>query len=101
MAASSGGLKAFIGEQGGTVIPQDRPMSENFSMPETSIKTGDVDFILPLDEIAPTLIALVWTGQERKSGRLAAKPTPAPARTKGVTTHYAAEGKTVMLKQRN
>jgi chemotaxis response regulator CheB len=27
-------------------------------MPETSIKTGDVDFILPLNEIAPKLIEL-------------------------------------------
>jgi chemotaxis response regulator CheB len=28
-------------------------------MPETSIKTGDVDFILPLTAIAPKLIELV------------------------------------------
>lgn len=27
-------------------------------MPETSIKTGEVDFILPLQEIAPMLIEL-------------------------------------------
>jgi two-component system chemotaxis response regulator CheB len=50
----------IIKDKGGTVIAQDRPTSENFSMPETSIKTGDVDYILPLDEIAPMLIALVW-----------------------------------------
>jgi chemotaxis response regulator CheB len=31
-------------------------------MPETSIKTGDVDFILPLDEIAAKLIELVGDG---------------------------------------
>jgi two-component system chemotaxis response regulator CheB len=49
-----------IKDKGGTVIAQDRPTSENFSMPETSIKTGDVDYILPLDKIAPMLIALVW-----------------------------------------
>jgi two-component system chemotaxis response regulator CheB len=41
------------------VIAQDRPTSQDFSMPETSIKTGDVDFILPLDAIAPKLIELV------------------------------------------
>lgn len=46
----------------GKVIAQDRPTSENFSMPEISIKTGDVDFILPLDEIAPKLIELVERG---------------------------------------
>jgi two-component system chemotaxis response regulator CheB len=49
----------IIKEKGGQVIAQDRPTSQDFSMPETSIKTGDVDFILPLDEIAPKLIELV------------------------------------------
>ena len=49
----------IIKEQGGQVIAQDRPTSENFSMPETSIKTGEVDFILPLDGIAEKLIELV------------------------------------------
>jgi two-component system chemotaxis response regulator CheB len=48
----------IIKERGGTVIAQDRPTSQDFSMPETSIKTGDVDFILPLNEIAPKLIEL-------------------------------------------
>lgn len=49
----------IIKENGGKVIAQDRPTSQDFSMPETSINTGDVDFILPLNEIAPKLIALV------------------------------------------
>lgn len=49
----------IIKEQGGQVIAQDRPTSQNFSMPQTSIQTGDVDFILPLDEIGPKLIELV------------------------------------------
>ena len=48
-----------INDEGGQVIAQDRPTSQDFSMPETAIKTGDVDFILPLNEIAPKLIALV------------------------------------------
>jgi two-component system chemotaxis response regulator CheB len=48
-----------IKDKGGKVIAQDRPTSQDFSMPETSIKTGDVDFILPLNEIAPKLIELV------------------------------------------
>jgi two-component system chemotaxis response regulator CheB len=52
----------IIKDKGGMVIAQDRPTSENFSMPETSIQTGDVDFILPLDEIAPQLIELVARG---------------------------------------
>ncbi len=49
----------IVKEQGGKVIAQDRPTSQDFSMPETSIKTGDVDFILPLEKIAPKLIELV------------------------------------------
>ena len=56
----------IIKAKGGIVIAQDRPTSENFSMPETSIKTGDVDYILPLDKIAPMLIALIWTGNHSK-----------------------------------
>jgi hypothetical protein len=53
----------IIKEKGGKVIAQDRPTSQDFSMPETSIKTGDVDFILPLNEIAPKLIELVGAGK--------------------------------------
>jgi two-component system chemotaxis response regulator CheB len=53
----------IIKERGGTVIAQDRPTSQDFSMPETSIKTGDVDFILPLNPIAPKLIKLVVAGR--------------------------------------
>ena len=49
----------IIKDKGGQVIAQDRPTSQDFSMPETSIQTGDVDFILPLDEIAPKLMELV------------------------------------------
>jgi len=53
----------IIKEKGGKVIAQDRPTSQDFSMPETSIKTGDVDFILPLNEIAPKLSELAGAGQ--------------------------------------
>jgi two-component system chemotaxis response regulator CheB len=58
----------IIKDQGGMVIAQDRPTSQDFSMPETSIKTGDVDFILPLDEIAPKLMALVARGVHAAEG---------------------------------
>lgn len=56
----------IIKDKGGTVIAQDRPTSENFSMPETSIETGDVDFILPLDEIASKLMELVGVGKQQE-----------------------------------
>ncbi len=49
----------IIKDRGGIVIAQDRSTSQDFSMPETAIETGDVDFILPLDEIAPKLLHLV------------------------------------------
>ena len=49
----------LIKDAGGRVIAQDRPTSQDFSMPETSINTGDVDFILPLEKIAAKLIELV------------------------------------------
>jgi two-component system chemotaxis response regulator CheB len=51
----------IIKDYGGKVIAQDRPTSQDFSMPQTSIATGDVDFILPLDKIAPKLMEIVGT----------------------------------------
>ena len=70
----------IIKERGGTVIAQDRPTSQDFSMPETSIKTGDVDFILPLNAIAPKLIELVGADRgEKMVGRpLTGKRTGKP-----------------------
>lgn len=44
---------------GGKVIAQDEATSEFFSMPNNAIQTGCVDYILPLPEIAPTLLKLV------------------------------------------
>lgn len=48
----------LIKDVGGVVIAQDRRTSQDFSMPETAINTGDVDFILPLDKIAAKLMEL-------------------------------------------
>jgi two-component system chemotaxis response regulator CheB len=52
-----------IKKMGGTVIAQDEGSSEFFGMPGASIKTGMVDFILPLDEIAAALVALVMKAE--------------------------------------
>ena len=46
-------------ERHGTVIVQDETSSEFFSMPSAAIRTGTVDFILSLDEIASALVTLV------------------------------------------
>jgi two-component system chemotaxis response regulator CheB len=50
-----------IKQQGGMVIAQDQTTSECFSMPKNAIDTGDVDFVVPLNEIAATLMSLVMT----------------------------------------
>jgi len=48
-----------IKRMGGTVIAQDQATSEVFGMPGAAIRTGSVDYVLPLDEIAPSLVTLV------------------------------------------
>ncbi|TVP56512.1 MAG: chemotaxis protein CheB [Nodularia sp. (in: Bacteria)] len=48
-----------IHKMGGTVIAQDKKSSEFAGMPSATINTGNVDFILPLDQISATLVTLV------------------------------------------
>jgi two-component system chemotaxis response regulator CheB len=48
-----------IKQRGGTVIAQDESSSEFFGMPSAAIRTGAVDFVLPLDEIPLALITLL------------------------------------------
>ena len=47
---------------GGTVLVQDEATSRHFGMPQSAIQTGCVDRVLPLGEIAPTLVRLVTEG---------------------------------------
>jgi len=56
------GVKA-IKKMGGTVIAQDQETSEFFGMPGAAIQSGNVDFVLPLTEIASALVTLVMTGE--------------------------------------
>jgi two-component system chemotaxis response regulator CheB len=51
-----------IKKMGGTVIVQDEATSDFFGMPGSAIKTGNVDFILSLDEIPSILISLIKGG---------------------------------------
>ena len=53
-----------IKKMGGTVIAQDERTSEFFGMPGAAINTGNVDFVLPLDEIASALVTLVMKGDD-------------------------------------
>lgn len=52
------GVRA-INQMGGTVIVQDEETAQYFGMPGAAIKTGVVDFILPLSEVASALITLM------------------------------------------
>src|SRR4029077_7795617 len=48
-----------IKKMGGTVVAQDQASAEFSGMPGAAIRSGNADFILPLDEIAPALVTLV------------------------------------------
>jgi two-component system chemotaxis response regulator CheB len=48
-----------IKKMGGTVIVQDVKTAEFSGMPSSAIQTGNVDFILPLDEISSALLILI------------------------------------------
>jgi two-component system, chemotaxis family, protein-glutamate methylesterase/glutaminase len=48
-----------VKSRGGTVIAEDPELAEFRGMPEAVIAAGAVDFVLPLDEIAPVIRGLV------------------------------------------
>ncbi len=68
-----------IKKMGGKVIAQDQANSESFRMPESAINNGSVDWVVPLDEIAATLMNLLT---QDKTGREA-----------GLSPHFYKDGK--------
>ena len=56
-ADATDGVQA-VKSAGGTVIVQDEATSQCFSMPASAIRTGAVDYILPLGEIGPAVVRL-------------------------------------------
>jgi two-component system, chemotaxis family, protein-glutamate methylesterase/glutaminase len=48
-----------VKKMGGTVIAQDEATSEFPDMPRAAVRTGSVDFVLPLDAISSALVSLV------------------------------------------
>ncbi len=53
-----------IKKMGGIVIAQNKESSEYFGMPNSAIKTGVVDYILPLEDIPDCLISLISKEKE-------------------------------------
>ena len=51
-----------IKKMGGTVIAQDEHSAEFYGMPAAAIKSGNADFILPLEEIPSALVTLIMKG---------------------------------------
>ena len=51
-----------IKKMGGTVIAQDERSAEFSGMPAAAIKSGNADFILPLEEIPSALVTLIMKG---------------------------------------
>jgi two-component system chemotaxis response regulator CheB len=52
-----------IKSTGGTVIAQDPKTAEFPGMPEEAVATGNVDFVLPLSDIADALVTLVMKSE--------------------------------------
>lgn len=57
------GVRA-IKQMGGKAIAQDQGTSEFFNMPKAAIETGDVDWVVPLPEIADLLLRLVTPNEQ-------------------------------------
>jgi chemotaxis response regulator CheB len=55
----SGLMAEAIKEKGGFTIAQNQETSEHLAMPQAAIETGMVDLVLPLEDIAPTIVRLV------------------------------------------
>ncbi|MFI8996407.1 chemotaxis protein CheB [Streptomyces sp. NPDC053542] len=53
-----------VKSRGGTVIAEDPRTAEFRGMPEAAVKTGAVDFVLPLEEIAAVIRGLVETKRQ-------------------------------------
>lgn len=53
-----------VKSRGGTVIAQDPETAEFKGMPEAAVRTGAVDFVLPLEEIAAVIRGLVETERQ-------------------------------------
>jgi two-component system chemotaxis response regulator CheB len=53
----------MVKKMGGVVIAQDETTAEVWGMPRSAIETGAVDFIVPLSQVASTVVSLVTRGR--------------------------------------
>jgi two-component system chemotaxis response regulator CheB len=58
-AAAFGRRPIAVVLSGGIVIAQDQASSEHWAMPQSAVKSGAVDYVLPLDDIGAALDAVV------------------------------------------
>ena len=54
---------------GGIVIAQNQATAVQFGMPKAAIDTGCVDYVLPIQQIAPTLVSVVDQRHNHESVR--------------------------------
>jgi two-component system chemotaxis response regulator CheB len=59
---------AAVKAGGGVVVVQDEATSAFFGMPQAAIAAGAVDHILPLDDIAATLLRLAGSESDERRG---------------------------------
>jgi two-component system, chemotaxis family, protein-glutamate methylesterase/glutaminase len=57
------GIKA-VKKMGGMIIAQDEATAEFYGMPGAAVQTGLVDYVLPIEAIAPKLLMLVTRGDQ-------------------------------------
>lgn len=62
--ADSDGLEgvAAVRAAGGLIIVQEHATSQVFRIPQSTIESSAVDYVLPLERIGPALVGLVGTG---------------------------------------
>ena len=70
-----------VAECGGRVLSQDQDTSAVFGMPYAAMRTGQVDFVLPLDVIARALIVLFMVAGGAAWFRVSRANLPAPKKS--------------------
>jgi chemotaxis protein methyltransferase CheR len=65
-----------IKANGGMTIAQDERTSRHFAMPGAAIDAGAIDYVLPLDQIAGQIVALIHEAETQRGDRGTSSPCP-------------------------